>query len=57
MFTACTMASAVEAMGMALPGTASHPAMTYQDTRAVPDQKREDCVAVAKVGQSKLGNP
>jgi len=48
MFTACTMASAVEAMGMALPGTASHPAMTREDSRSVTAQKREDCVAVVQ---------
>mmetsp|Transcript_52506 Transcript_52506/g.97218 ORF Transcript_52506/g.97218 Transcript_52506/m.97218 type:complete len:589 (-) Transcript_52506:89-1855(-) len=48
MFTACTMASAVEAMGMALPGTASHPAMTREDSRSVTAQKREDCAAVVK---------
>mmetsp|Transcript_87240 Transcript_87240/g.247340 ORF Transcript_87240/g.247340 Transcript_87240/m.247340 type:complete len:602 (-) Transcript_87240:87-1892(-) len=48
MFTACTMASAVEAMGMALPGTASHPAMTREDPRSVPAQKRADCLAAAQ---------
>jgi len=48
MFTACTMASAVEAMGMALPGTASHAATTREDFRAVPAQKREDCAASAR---------
>lgn len=47
MFTACTMASAVEAMGMALPGTASHPAASREDPRSVTDLKRKDCVNVA----------
>jgi len=45
MFTACTMSSAIEAMGLSLPGTASHPAMSRSDPRTVPDQKREDCAA------------
>eukprot|EP00450_Noctiluca_scintillans_P027555 CAMPEP_0194537684 /NCGR_PEP_ID=MMETSP0253-20130528/77019_1 /TAXON_ID=2966 /ORGANISM="Noctiluca scintillans" /LENGTH=524 /DNA_ID=CAMNT_0039383727 /DNA_START=23 /DNA_END=1594 /DNA_ORIENTATION=- len=45
MFTACTMATAVEAMGMALPGTASHPAAARDDARSVTDQKRADCIA------------
>lgn len=43
MFTACTMASAVEAMGMSLPGTSGHAATTREDYRAVTDQKRADC--------------
>lgn len=43
MFTACTMASVVEALGMAPPGTATHPAMTRDDPRSVPEQKRKDC--------------
>lgn len=32
---------------MALPGTASHPAMTREDVRSVPAQKQDDCSAVA----------
>lgn len=48
MFTACTMASAVEAMGMALPGTASHPAMTRDDARSVTQQKELDCRQTAE---------
>jgi len=48
MFTACTMASAVEAMGMALPGTASHPAMTRDDPRGIPAPKRADCASTAQ---------
>jgi len=46
MFTACSMAAVVEALGMALPKTGSHPAMTRDDPRSVPAQKLEDCVAV-----------
>lgn len=46
MFTACTMSAAVEAMGMSLPQTSSHPAMTRSDTRGVTSQKMDDCVAV-----------
>jgi len=56
MFTACTMASAVEAMGMSLPGTASHPAMTRGDPRSVPDQKRADCAATARALFALLAN-
>lgn len=43
MFTACSMAFAVEAMGMSLPGSASHPAMTRSDTRSLTALKRKDC--------------
>ena len=43
MFTASSMAFAVEAMGMAWPGRASHPALTRADPRSVPDAKRSDC--------------
>eukprot|EP00035_Acanthoeca_spectabilis_P037412 m.45094 g.45094 ORF g.45094 m.45094 type:complete len:605 (+) comp8601_c0_seq1:4468-6282(+) len=43
MFTACTMASAVEALGIALPGTASHPAVT--EANQVTEQKVDDCRA------------
>ena len=42
MFTACTMASAVEALGMVVPGTASHPAVTAENS--LTDQKKQDCV-------------
>ena len=42
MFTACTMASAVEALGMVVPGTASHPAVTAEN--ALTEQKKRDCV-------------
>ncbi|MDQ0337504.1 dihydroxy-acid dehydratase [Caldalkalibacillus uzonensis] len=41
MYTANTMASAIEAMGMSLPGSSSNP--------AISPQKREDCV---KAGQA-----
>merc|ERR1719199_1629965 len=32
---------------MALPGTASHPAMTREETRALPAIKKKDCEMVA----------
>merc|ERR1719468_1176816 len=37
------MASAVEAMGMSLPGSASHPATTREDYRSVTTLKKMDC--------------
>ena len=43
MFTASSMAFAIEAMGMAWPGSASHPAMTRSDPRSIPAAKRRDC--------------
>ncbi|CAJ1431820.1 unnamed protein product, partial [Effrenium voratum] len=46
MFTACTMASVVEALGMSLPGTASTPAATRADPRSVTEKKRQDCAEV-----------
>mmetsp|Transcript_143399 Transcript_143399/g.458401 ORF Transcript_143399/g.458401 Transcript_143399/m.458401 type:complete len:603 (-) Transcript_143399:222-2030(-) len=55
MFTACSMASAVEALGMALPGTASHPAMTRDDPRGIPEQKRADCAATVQALFALLG--
>eukprot|EP00928_Gymnodinium_smaydae_P070175 TRINITY_DN54086_c0_g1_i1.p1 TRINITY_DN54086_c0_g1~~TRINITY_DN54086_c0_g1_i1.p1 ORF type:complete len:614 (-),score=150.60 TRINITY_DN54086_c0_g1_i1:231-1934(-) len=48
MFTACTMAAAMEALGMALPGTSSHAAMTREDPRSVPVEKRADCAATVQ---------
>ena len=47
----------IEAMGMAWPGSASHPAMTRDDPRSVPDVKRRDCeqAAAAAVSCSGLG--
>eukprot|EP00929_Paragymnodinium_shiwhaense_P007968 TRINITY_DN111898_c0_g1_i1.p1 TRINITY_DN111898_c0_g1~~TRINITY_DN111898_c0_g1_i1.p1 ORF type:complete len:597 (-),score=147.27 TRINITY_DN111898_c0_g1_i1:176-1966(-) len=47
MFTACTMGSAIEAMGMSPPGTASHAAATREDHRSVTPEKRADCALVA----------
>lgn len=41
MYTANTMASAIEALGMSLPGSSSHPAET--------DEKREDCYRAGEV--------
>lgn len=47
MFTACTMSSVVEALGMSLPGTASKPAASREDPRSVTQRRREDCASVA----------
>lgn len=47
MFTACSMGFAIEAMGMALPGSASHTAMTRDDPRSVPAAKLKDCADAA----------
>ena len=47
MFTASSMAFAIEALGMAWPGSASHPAMTRADPRSVPAAKRRDCEQAA----------
>jgi dihydroxy-acid dehydratase len=55
MFTACSMAFAVEGLGMALPGSASHPAMTREEPLAVPPIKRSDCTAVAEAVMNLLG--
>jgi len=44
MFTASSMAFAVEAMGMSVPGSASHPAMTRSDPRGITVDKRRDCM-------------
>ena len=44
MFTANTMSSVVEALGMALPGTCSAPAVTRENV--VTDKKKAQCVAV-----------
>lgn len=46
MFTACTMASAVEAMGMALPGSCTRPVVTAQGE--LNPQKQADCFATAR---------
>lgn len=48
MFTASSMAFAVEALGMAWPGSASHPAMTRSDTRGLTEKKRRDCEDAAE---------
>lgn len=47
MFTASSMAFAIEAMGMAMPGSASHPAMTRSDPRGIPKDKLRDCEEAA----------
>lgn len=41
MYTANTMASALEALGMSIPGSASHPAVDRQNR--ISEKKREDC--------------
>lgn len=55
MFTACSMASAVEALGMSLPGTSGHPAATREDPRGVTAQHRDDCARVAEKVLELLG--
>jgi len=47
-FTASSMAFAVEARGLSLPGSASHPAMTREDTFGLTADKRRDCEEVAE---------
>lgn len=42
MFTANTMASCIEAMGMSIPGSASHTAVDEHDN--VSEEKRQDCI-------------
>eukprot|EP00536_Pseudo-nitzschia_multiseries_P013718 jgi/Psemu1/212498/e_gw1.603.22.1 len=66
MFTANTMSSAVEAMGMSLPGTASHPVVTPVDWTTTPDisddcerlspQKVNDCEEAVKALMSMMKN-
>jgi len=55
MFTACTMATVVEAIGMSLPGTSSHPAATREDSRSVTAQHRQDCADVCDAIVNLLG--
>ena len=47
MFTASTMAAAFEAMGMALPGSSSHPAVLPEKRaeNTISDVKKADCEA------------
>jgi len=42
MYTANTMASAIEALGMSVPGSASHPAVDRQNR--ISTEKRKDCL-------------
>jgi dihydroxy-acid dehydratase len=42
MYTANTMATAIEAMGMSIPGSSSHPATNYQNR--ISDGKYQDCI-------------
>ncbi|GBC61895.1 dihydroxy-acid dehydratase [Desulfonema ishimotonii] len=46
MYTANTMASAIEALGMSVPGASSHVAMA--DGNTISAEKREDCVRTAR---------
>src|SRR3989338_10470593 len=46
MYTANTMASAIEALGMSLPGSASHPAVDYQNN--ISAKKIADCKQTVK---------
>jgi dihydroxy-acid dehydratase len=46
MYTANTMATAIEAMGMSLPGSSSNPAMNYQ--KRISEAKYQDCVDSVK---------
>lgn len=42
MYTANTMASAIEAMGMSIPGSSSHPAVDTKNQ--ISKEKRQDCI-------------
>ncbi len=42
MYTANTMATAIEALGMSLPGSSSNPATTY--TKRISEEKYQDCI-------------
>lgn len=57
MYTANTMASVIEAIGMSVPGSASHPAADRANR--ISAQKRKDCAASAKalVGLLRRGIP
>ncbi|MCC2644603.1 MAG: dihydroxy-acid dehydratase, partial [Burkholderiales bacterium] len=46
MYTANTMASAIEAMGMSIPGSAAHPAVDINNNISV--QKKQDCTDSVK---------
>lgn len=46
MYTANTMASAIEALGMSLPGSASHPAVNTKNE--ISKQKQQDCIDSVK---------
>lgn len=47
MYTANTMASVMEAVGMSLPGSASHNAMT-ENNQQLSEEKKQDCSDAAK---------
>jgi dihydroxy-acid dehydratase len=55
MYTANTMAMAIEAMGMSLPGSASNPATNY--SRRISEEKYQDCIdtVYALLNLMKLG--
>lgn len=46
MYTANTMATAIEAMGMSLPGSSSNPAMNFHNR--ISDEKYDDCIRTAR---------
>lgn len=48
MFTANTMSSAIEALGMAPPGTASRPVVKEGTRGKLTEEKREDCKVIHK---------
>ena len=47
MFTANTMSTAIEALGMALPYSSSNPAAVRHDNSVDPS-KQEDCIQAAR---------
>lgn len=46
MYTANTMASAIEALGMSIPGSSSHPAVDVRNN--ISEVKRQDCIESVK---------
>jgi dihydroxy-acid dehydratase len=54
MYTANTMAAAIEAMGMSVPGSASHPAVDRSNNLSV--MKKKDCAETAKTLKFMLEN-
>lgn len=48
MFTSCTMASIMEALGLAIPGTSSHPATDVPSAHHAGQAKLQDCKVAAE---------